>query len=177
VIDQEALTKFEKIYADSYNDVSKYVICNCSNIEDVKDIIQNVYLEVVKNIDKIENTSYIIGIARNKIKDYYRFNYKRILFLFDNSKEKIEDVPDEINIEETFLKSDKIDKIWSYLKRKSITVSKIFYLHYYLDLTIKEISEELNLNESSVKNYLYRTLRELSAYLESESDEKCQISK
>ena len=42
MIDNLALTKFEKIYADSYETISKYVVCNCSNIEDVKDIIQNI---------------------------------------------------------------------------------------------------------------------------------------
>lgn len=168
--DNHALTKFEKLYADSYEIVSKYVVCNCSNIEDVKDIIQNIYIDVFKNIEKIEETSYIIGIAKNKIKDYYRFNYKRIFNFFDKNNDSIEDVPSDINIEETFLEKSNIDEIWDYLKSKSVVISKIFYLHYYLDLTIKEISLELKISESSVKNYLYRTLKELNTCLIEKSD-------
>ena len=170
MIDNLALTKFEKIYADSYETISKYVICNCSNIEDVKDIIQNVYIEVFKHIEKIDETSYIIGIARNKIKDYYRFNYKKIFGFFEKNNDNLEELPSDTNIEENFLNNSNIEEIWNYLKSKPIIISKIFYLHYYLDLTIKEISLELKINESSVKNYLYRTLKELNTRLVEKSD-------
>lgn len=168
--DNLALTKFEKLYADSYESVSNYVICNCSNIEDVKDIIQNIYIDVFKHIERIEETSYVIGIARNKIKDYYRFNYKKIFNFFEKNNNLIEELPSDINIEENFLNNTNIDEIWDYLKSKSVIISKIFYLHYYLDLTIKEISLELKISESSVKNYLYRTLKELNMRLVEKSD-------
>ena len=48
MIDQETLNTFDKIYYETYQDVLKYIVVNCSNIEDVKDIVQNVYLEVLK---------------------------------------------------------------------------------------------------------------------------------
>lgn len=170
MIDNLALTKFEKLYADSYETISKYVVCNCSNIEDVKDIIQNIYIDVFKHIEKIEETSYIVGIARNKIKDYYRFNYKKIFSFFEKNNDNLEELPSDINIEENFLKGSNIDEIWDYLKSKSVIISKIFYLHYYLDLTIKEISLELKISESCVKNYLYRTLKELNTHFVEKSD-------
>ena len=68
------------------------------------------------------------------------------------------------------MKGSNIDEIWNYLKSKSVIISKIFYLHYYLDLTIKEISLELKISESSVKNYLYRTLKELNTHFVEKSD-------
>ena len=40
-------------------------------------------------------------------------------------------------------------------------ISKIFYFYFYLELTIREIASELQLNESTVKNYLYRTIKEI----------------
>ena len=43
MIDQETLKTFDILYYESYNEVLKYVICNCSNIQDIKDIVQNVY--------------------------------------------------------------------------------------------------------------------------------------
>lgn len=174
MINHSTLNKFEKLYNDSYSTISKYVVCNCSNIEDVKDIIQNIYLEVYKKLDKINNTSYILGIAKNKIKDYYRF-YKRrkIISLFDakNNMNLIENIPNEINIEKSYLNKYNVEQVWNYLKRKNVIIAKIFYLYYYLDFTIKEISKELNITESSVKNHLYRTLKELNIYLEGIGDE------
>ena len=70
MIDQETLNTFDELYFDTYQDVLKYIVINCSNIEDVKDIIQNVYLEVIKKMNNKNiqmNKSYIIGIAKNKI--------------------------------------------------------------------------------------------------------------
>ena len=53
MIDQETLNKFDKLYNESYKNILKYVICNCSNVEDVEDIVQNVYVDLLKKINKI----------------------------------------------------------------------------------------------------------------------------
>lgn len=169
MINHSTLNKFEKLYNDSYSTISKYVVCNCSNIEDVQDIIQNIYLEVYKKIDKIDNTSYILGIAKHKIKDYYRFSYKRkniSLFETKDDMNLIDNIPNDINIEKSYLNKYDVEQVWNYLKRKNITIARIFYLYYYLDFSIKEIAKELNITESNVKNHLYRTLKELNIYLE-----------
>ncbi|MDE6141571.1 MAG: hypothetical protein K2G03_03110, partial [Bacilli bacterium] len=75
MIDQETLDKFDELYYATYLDVSKYVIVNCSNLEDAKDIIQNIYLDILNILKKnnsVINKSYIMGIAKNKVADYYR---------------------------------------------------------------------------------------------------------
>lgn len=54
------------------------------------------------------------------------------------------------------------DVIWNYLKQKPVIISKIVYLYYYEGMNLKEISECLNISLSNVKNYLYRTLKELN---------------
>lgn len=45
---QETLKIFDELYYETYQDILKYVVCNCSNIDNVKDIVQNIYLEVLK---------------------------------------------------------------------------------------------------------------------------------
>lgn len=82
MVDQKSLKKFDKLYDETYKDISRYVVCNCFNIDDVKDILQNIYMEVYKKIDIIEDKKYIIGIAKNKIYKYYRFNYKQKIIDF-----------------------------------------------------------------------------------------------
>ena len=92
MIDQETLNKFDKLYNESYKNVLKYVICNCSNIEDVKDIVQNVYVDLLKKINKINienDNAYVMGIAKNKVNEYYRFNYKFKLIYFLKMKNLI----------------------------------------------------------------------------------------
>lgn len=169
MIDQETLNVFDKLYNDTYNDILKYVVIRCSNINDVSDIMQNIYIEVYKKIsnDIDVNKSYIIGIAKNKLKDYYRFNYKeKIVSLFKSKEDtSVNNIKADIDLEKALIVKYDVELVWDYLKKKKVIISKVFYLYFQMGLTIKEIAKELEITESNVKHYLYRTLKELNDYL------------
>ncbi len=156
------LNEFNEVYNKTYDLVLKYVVCKCNNIDDVNDIIQDIYISLYKQLLKhndIENiNNYVIGIAKNKINKYYGLSYK-IKNLF--TKTEINNLKNNINIEKNIIDKNNLEEIWKYLKNKNIIIFKIFYLYYVESLTIKEISNHLNINESIVKNHLYRTLKEL----------------
>lgn len=161
---QENLKQFEMLYENTYKDVSKYVICKCAKMDDVEDILQNVYIAVFKAFSKNVNVtkSYVMGIAKNKVKDYYRFNYKeKIISLFSSREnlERVDRISSDENIELSVIDKYDTEIVWEYLKNKKITIFKVFYLYFKLEMTIKEISKCLNLTESNVKHYLYRTIR------------------
>ena len=153
---QKALDKFDAVYNESYKDISRYVVLNANNISDVKDILQNIYLEVYKNIDKVSDKNYVFGIAKNVLKKYYRFK-----FLRKDDTEITDNIKSNINLEKTVMDKFDTELVWKYLKKKNNNIAKIIYLYYYEDFTIKEIANSLNLTESNVKNYIYRTLKEL----------------
>ena len=164
MIDQETLKQFNLLYEETYFDISKYVICKCSKPNDVEDILQNIYLAAFEAISKNKNITktYVMGIAKNKVKDYYRFNYKeKIISLFSGKEEfeMINTIPADIDIEQTVLDKYDTEFVWEYLKNKKVIIFKVFYLYFKLEMTIKEISEALSLTESNVKHYLYRTIR------------------
>ena len=153
---QKALEKFDEVYNESYMDISRYVVVSSNNIGDVQDILQNIYLEVYKNIGKVKDKNYVFGIAKNVMKKYYRFKFmkKSDEVFYDNIK-------GNINLEKSVMEKFDTELVWNYLKKKGGNVSKIMYLYYYEDFTIKQIADTLNLTESNVKNYIYRTLKEL----------------
>ncbi len=153
---QKALDKFDVVYNESYKDISRYVVLNANNIGDVKDILQNIYLEVYKNIDKVSDKNYVFGIAKNVLKKYYKFK-----FLRKDDTEITDNIKSNINLEKTVMDKFDTEIVWKYLKKKNNNLAKIIYLYYYEDFTIKEIANSLNLTESNVKNYIYRTLKEL----------------
>ena len=66
-----------------------------------------------------------------------------------------------IEIEDVLIEKEMINEIKKFLDSKSLEIQKIFYLHYFFDLTIAEIAEELSISESNVKNKLYRTLKDM----------------
>ena len=173
MINQINLREFESIYEETYNQISKYIVCHCSNLEDVNDMIQETYVELYRILLKgkiIENIeSYLVGIAKNKIRKHYGLLYKlKEISLSSDKKEEndlLNQIPNDVDIEKIMLEKADIEVIWNYLKKKNPDIQRIFYLYYNLDFTIKEISEELNLKESDVKNKLYRTLKELQKNL------------
>lgn len=177
MINQETLNTFDKLYKASYQNVLKYVVCHCSNVEDVKDIVQSVYLELLKIIDKDKSfnkgNAYIIGITKNKVNEYYRFNYKaKIISLFSKKDDfhLLDSIPDDIDLQKELLQREDLKFIWNFLKKKKVIILKIFYLYYYADMNMKDISKELNISESNVKHYLYRTLNELKSIMRNRSD-------
>ena len=177
MIDQETLNTFEKLYNESYSNVLKYVVCNCSNVEDIKDIVQNVYFELLKILQKdnffSKGSAYIIGITKNKVNEYYRFNYKtKIVSLFSKKDDidLLDTIPDNFDLQEELIKKEDLKFIWDFLKKKKVIIFKIFYLYYYTDMSIKDIGLELNISESNVKHNLYRTLKELNSIMKNGDD-------
>lgn len=168
---QSNLYKFDDIYDKTHLDLLKYVIIKCHNINDANDIIQETYLEFWNIINKKELSnnnikSYLIGIANNKIKKHYSLLQKiKTISIFEKNDKDIELIDlleDKINIETLIIQKDNWITIWQFIKsKKNQDIPKAFYLYYKLDLSIKEISKELKVSESYIKNLIYRTLKEL----------------
>lgn len=162
--------KFELVYKTTVENVLKYIISNCTNIEDVNDLLQDTYIDYYKAYLKgyrIDNDySYLVGIAQKKIKDYYRkkYKWKKLLLSFivkDNDDEDLdllELVPADYNLEKEIIKEDELKDFMKYLLKQKQIIIKTFYLYFYFDMTTKEISCELNVNESTIKSYIHRTL-------------------
>ncbi len=179
MINQETLKTFDELYNESYASVLKYVVCNCKNLDDALDIVQSVYLELLKALQKgktfLNSKAYIMGITKNKVNLYYRFKYKyKIVSLFlqeDESPALIDNLADgEVDLEKELGQKDDLEFIWNFLRKKKRVIFKVFYLYYYEDMTIKNISEELGISEANVKHYLYRTLNELKEKMIKRSD-------
>lgn len=176
---QISLENFEEIYNRTYNNILKYIILHCNDLDDVNDIIQETYMEFYKKMKKNkifeleDEQSFIIGISKNILKKYYHSKYKdkNNIVNFENEDVQIES---NIDIELQFITKDNVSYIWKTLKNKDIKIAKIFYLYYGLDMKITDIAKEMKLTESATKNYIYRTIRELKNTLKEESDENAR---
>lgn len=156
---------FNDIYSTTYKTTLRFFVLRCNKIEDINDLLQDTYLEIFKQIRKKkiqdieEIQAYIIGIAKNILRKYYKNKYNISSVQGEYIEEIISD--SDFDIELQFITKDNVEKIWNYVKNKNILIAKIFYCYYYLDMKLNDISEELQLNESTTKTYLYRTIKEL----------------
>ena len=147
--------EFEMIYQKTYYHTLKYVICKCHHLEDVNDLVQDSYVELYKKMQKqntnIENVeAYLIGIAHNLMKKYYGKENKIIAYPFGEEKE--ENVVDwKIDLERDIVTKENVDKVWEYLKNKDISITKIFYLYYTMDMKIADIAKATGLSEEEIQ--------------------------
>lgn len=175
---QTYLEIFNTIYNNTYTNTLKFIILHCNSFDDLNDLLQETYFEFYKNLKKkkvkdIENSeAYIIGIAKNIIKKHYRFKYKNsnIISYYLNEEQNLE-IPDSfLDLDSNLITKENIKTIWNYVKNKNILIAKIFYCYYYMDMKLNDIAKELQLNESTIKTYLYRTIKELKKVFYEEVD-------
>jgi len=162
MIDQLALESFNELYKQTYDSILKYVVLNVRSSSDVEDIVQNIYISVYDSLNRGKNVNkaYVYGIAKHKIKDFYRFKFKHETISLDDDN-LIDTIADDKDIEKMALIKYDSEVIFEYLKNKNVKVYQIFFLYFKQDFTLKEIANELSLTESNVKSILYRNLKEL----------------
>ena len=157
---------FKKVYNETYSNILKYVISRCNNSCDVQDIVQNTYMNIFVRIQK-----YGIFHFRNINKYIYKIAYGELTKYHKDKMQKqnlvnIED--DEVGfIDASFLLEERVcdsieeAEIWNIIKQKDCLTFKICTLYFIYDYPLIQISGELNISQSTVKNRLYRTINEI----------------
>ena len=171
---QNQETFFNEIYDSTRDRVLAYIIVKCGKTTDVADIFQETYTELVNVIKKHgieylkQPEAFVMQIAKRKVYRHYKLKERfcgiESTYNFDeNYQENID--TEQISFEEELMKKETVQTAVAYLETKDELTKKIFYLYYFLDKPIKEITVVFSVKESFVKNRLYRTLKELKQYL------------
>lgn len=144
----------DKVYDEYFDKIYNWSIKKTNNREDAEDLTNSVFLSIFEylnkdiNVEKLENLIWKIAYniwctrAKKNIKEKNNVNY---------------DMPYELGYENITIDKiiyreiiNDIDKIG--LSENEI---KIFKLYYLKDLSIKDISNKLDITESNIKYYLY----------------------
>ena len=164
---QMKIEDFEKIYQETYDSTLKFIVVKSRSFDNVNDLLQDTYVELYrilsrKNILEIDNIqAFVIGIANNVMKRFYRNKKRNPLQLLKSDEETTIDIKDDFDLEQNFITKENVREIWNEIKSKNIVIAKIFYFYFVWDLKLSEIANILNLNESTVKTKLYRTLNQM----------------
>lgn len=153
---------FNELYASTNQKVLAYIIVKCGKTEDVADIFQETYTEVVKIIQK-HGISYfkqpdalVMQIAKRKIFRHYKLkeklrgiekmNYYNIL-----SSDENDIAVQQTSFDDIAISKETVQSVFTYLSAKDELTKKIFYLYYYMDKNISEIALLFSVKESTIK--------------------------
>lgn len=162
---------FNEAYDLLFHKVTGYIVARCSDLSEVEDIVQEVFIDFYKLIERkgagyIKNTEAIVmQIAKTKLFRHYKFSARlknRVPLIRENEEgEYPETIKEDVDIEDSLINRETVREVWELLRKKPLEIQKIFALYYYCDMKISEISKELGLNESGVKRRLFGTLKEI----------------
>jgi len=170
--------RFDEIYDATRQGVLAFITAKCGRITDVGDIFQETYLELYRLLQR-RGTNYIANeralvmrLARQKIFKHYSLIARVRQFMAFSKPPDDDESPDWTDAEaDAFLTEEWVISRLLYenakqlLRAKPQVVQKIFYLMYDVGLPLTEIAQVLSLSESTVKNKLYRTLKDLRSLM------------
>lgn len=146
---------FSKIYLHSYDKLKEFLNILLHNQEDAEEVVQDIFLYILENRDKINPQSnfkgYLYTIARTKAFDMMarrkldeKYNNYHTHF-----KSDIEFAPDEL------VMTDELAVMVSiYIDNMPPQRRRVYEMSRLEGKSIKEIAETMNLSQQTVKNYL-----------------------
>ena len=82
---QLSLENFEEIYNNTYTYTLRYILCKCSNIDDVNDLLQETYVELYK-ILKTKKKYYIRKLSELYNRNSQKKDSKTLWFIISIKK-------------------------------------------------------------------------------------------
>jgi RNA polymerase sigma factor (sigma-70 family) len=164
--------EFERIYHASFSTLSKYLLFRVAQVSDMEDLLQNIYSDLYRNVllrNRIidDMNAYLMQMANNELKRYYRFKKRAPLTLVDDEEASwVADIPDPSNSDLMAIERCTADWIEAALKRLDPVLQRILIAKIKLDLTFAQIADEMGVNENTVKARYYRALSRLRNEME-----------
>ena len=178
----DVVSRFNEIYDSTNNYILAFITAKCGNTSDIGDIFQETYMELYQLMNKrginyvTNEKALVLRIAKQKIARHYSLLKRLQMFVpmqikkedneeIDLSDADVDSFLTEDSTEDYVVNQILIETARKLIRTKPADIEKIFYLFYDVGLTIPEIAKNLSLSESSVKNKLYRTVKELQNLL------------
>ncbi|WP_226618371.1 RNA polymerase sigma factor SigX [Cytobacillus firmus] len=162
---------FDELYKKYHQDVFQFLFYMVKNKELAEDLVQEVYIRVLKSYERFEGKSsektWLFSIARNVAIDSFRKQKgwkQKIMEKFDWSTQQVKDVlplPDEIAVQR-----EEIQMIYRCLDLCTIDQRLVIIMRYIHELTITETADSLGWTESKVKTTQHRALKVLKNHME-----------
>lgn len=168
--DEDGKKTFEYYYETYHRQMFQMAYSVLHNTSDAEDAVHNAFLGIVKNVTVLLQASedkgkcYCIKAAKNAALNILR---KRKSQAEDVCIDDMYDIADEHAFEDMI---DKVsyEEILSAIKSLDDIYRDTFYMHYVMDMSVKQIAITLDRKVSTVKQQLVRGKKQLMAMLSEE---------
>ena len=160
-------TAFERLAGLFHEDIFRMVYYRTRSKMDAEDLTQEIFIKAFNNVPKLKEVnrfkSWLFSIAANRVRDFHRKNRFQKLFrsLADSNNENQSDPEDNDRPDalDSLMRRDFWKKVGMLLDKLPKMEREVFILRFMDHLSIKEVSQVMNKNESTVKTHLYRALQ------------------
>lgn len=138
-----------------------------------EDITQEVFLKAYRGLDQFRQESsvktWLYRIAINESRKYLRsWSFRQIFSTYLSKKELGSEKVADTNVETAVIQRLSKVQIAERVMMLSPLYRKVMILHYYEDLSIKEIAHVLDISEDAVRTQLHRARKNFRALCEKE---------
>lgn len=156
--DAMKIPQLEIFYYERSSIIRRYLVKSGCSQEDAEDIVQETFCKAIEYMPELSTdhiSAWLFRVAINHWRDLCRKNKKAPSVSID-VLELAENLKDESDGEFLFLQKEESQKIRDALERLTDVHKNLLLLKYDMDLSYEQIGVLLNMNETTVKTYLYR---------------------
>ncbi|KUP06241.1 RNA polymerase sigma factor SigX [Bacillus coahuilensis p1.1.43] len=164
---------FHDLYDHYHQDLFKFLIYLTRDRDLAEDLVQEVYVRVLKSYDRFKGNSsektWLFSIAKNVAVDHFRKQKtlkRRILERFEHTSEDILD-PSKLP-EEIILQSEEIRRVFACLSLCTLDQQMVIITRYIQEFSIEETAHILGWTKSKVKTTQHRALNVLREKLKND---------
>ena len=144
---------FDKIYAEYYSEVYKFVLTLCQNPTLAEEITQESFFKALKNIDSFNGncklSTWLYKIARNTFYSYTKKHNRQVDYPLDA-------ILSDENVEEQFADKEIAYAIHKVLHKLNEPYKEVFWLRIFGELSFAQIGALFEKTESWARVTYYR---------------------
>jgi len=163
----------KEIFTDKMSLIYAYLLKIGCNKPDAEDIIQDTFYKALTYLDVIESSkisAWLFKVSINKYYDLCRKNKRHIHINIDDKILK-EALSDGTLCEDYLLNLERKQDILLTLNSLNDIYKNLLILKYVMNLSYNEIAEILDINQNTVKTYLFRAREQFKKYWRDIKDE------
>ena len=163
------------LYKEKAVIIKKYLIKNGCSLLDAEDIVQGTFVKAIQYMVELHEqniSAWLFKVALHAYYDLCRKNKKYPSCSIDDQDHFFMGLADELDGEMLFLAKEKGEEITKVLNMLNANQRNLLLLRYELELSYKDIAELTDMDENTIKTYLYRARLAFKKRWEETNDEK-----